>query len=173
MFERGTMETSVGILFDGLQADDGQKLAVCESLKSQGVIKPSYQLGSRLPCVIQINALAITQRNAMLQANQLLERLPTRGVYDTLYDLACLWFGDPNSRFPKFVFISGVALIAARWWQPVVQQLAVKYFGLPSSSLADFDHTMFWSGWGLVGVGLCLYVWGKSKPGSKSEKDSA
>ncbi|QDT43465.1 hypothetical protein Pan241w_35660 [Gimesia alba] len=49
MFKSGTMGTSVDILFDGIDIDNSQKNSVCEFLKTRNVIKPTYQLGQRLP----------------------------------------------------------------------------------------------------------------------------
>ncbi|MEQ1828154.1 MAG: hypothetical protein ABL921_19500 [Pirellula sp.] len=168
MFEQGTMETDVRILFDGLQADDRQKNAICESLKSQGVIEPTYQFGSLLPYFIQINASIIKRRDALFRADQFQElSSPRRGVLQTIYDLACLWWGDPSTRFPKIVFLSGIALIAAPWWQPVFQQIVLKFFKLPEGPLANFDHKMFWSGWVVVAISVCLYLWPKRNSVSK------
>ncbi|WP_145218168.1 hypothetical protein [Gimesia alba] len=78
---------------------------------------------------------------------------------ETIHAIALLWFGDPNARFAKFFAIAGVALIAAPWWQPVLQQLAVRYLGIPDPLLANADSAMFWSGWVFVVIALVLYIW--------------
>jgi len=88
------------------------------------------------------------------------ETTPRTG-WSTIYGIALLWFGDPNARFAKFFAVGGFALVAAPWWQPVLQQLAVKHLGIPDTFLANADGAMFWSGWVLIAIALGLYVWVK------------
>lgn len=88
---------------------------------------------------------------------------------NTLYRIAALWFGDPKARFAKFFVAAGVALVAARWWQPIIQQLAVRNLGIPNDFLADADSGMFWSGWVLITIGVSLYVWIKLRDTAPSQ----
>lgn len=98
MFERGTTATLVNALFNGIAIDDKQKRAICESLKDRGVIKPTYQLGQRLPYQIEILAAAVTERDNLIHDNKF-ERLK-RGL------LSSWWFG-----IPVFVFVVVAAII--------------------------------------------------------------
>ena len=82
-----------------------------------------------------------------------------RTTWDKIHGIALLWYGDPNASFAKFFAIPGVALIAAPWWQPVLQQAAVHYLDVPPNSLAEADCKLFWSGWILVVIAVCLYIW--------------
>ena len=88
-----------------------------------------------------------------------------RGILDTVYELALLWLGDPSARFAKYFAIAGTAMIAAPWWQPVVQQLAVKHLGVPDRSFHYVDQSIFWSGWVFIGIALAVYVWVKRVKG--------
>ena len=97
-FAAGTTATSVKALFDGLQLDDGQKHAICESLKARGTIKPVYQLGQRLPYQIEIHAAVITERDNTINDNKF-ERLKSNL-------LSSWWFG-----IPTFVFVVVAAII--------------------------------------------------------------
>lgn len=159
LFQSGTTQTSVNELFANMDVDNGQKHAICESLKASGAIKPTYQLGQQLPYAIQILPNVVKQHRQQQDADQVTTRETPRTAWDTIYGIAILWFGDPNARFAKFFAVAGVALIAAPWWQPVLQQLAVKYLGIPETFLANADNAMFWSGWLLIAIALGLYIW--------------
>src|SRR5690606_32403819 len=95
-----------------------------------------------------------------------------RGGWDTLYRFAVLWFGNPNSRFAKYFAIAGVTLISAPWWQPIVHHLVVRYLGVSDTFLADADQGMFWSGWVLIVISLCLYMLFSWRPASYGNAQS-
>lgn len=84
---------------------------------------------------------------------------PPADIYDMTYRIAVLWFGDPKARFAKGFVLAGIALVAAPWWQPILQKLAVQRLGIPDEFLANADTGMFWSGWGLIAIGIALYIW--------------
>ena len=98
LFEQGTTATSVQVLFNPIAIDDGQKHAICESLKNRGVIKATYQLGQRLPYQIEILAAAVTERDNLIHDNKF-DRLKSRL-------LSSWWFG-----IPVFVFVVVAAII--------------------------------------------------------------
>jgi hypothetical protein len=160
IFESGTTQTSVSTLFDGMDIDNGQKHSVCESLKSRRVINSTYQMGQKLPYFIEILPSAVEQCDRHSKPISTDAPAPApRTMWETIHAIALLWFGDPNARFAKLFAIAGVALIAAPWWQPVLQQFAVRYLGIQDTLLADADSTMFWSGWVFVAIALGLYIW--------------
>ena len=93
-----------------------------------------------------------------------------KDILDTIYKLAKLWLGDPRSRVAKLLIVAGIALIAAPWWQPIVQNLAVRHLNIDESFLANTDRTMFVSGWCLVIGGIALYAYLKRIPDTVAAK---
>lgn len=98
LFEQGTTTTSVRALLNGMAIDDGQKHAICESLKNRGIIKATYHLGQQLPYQNEILAAPVTERDNVIHDNKF-GRLKS-GL------LSSWWFG-----IPAFVFVVVAAII--------------------------------------------------------------
>ena len=70
-----------------------------------------------------------------------------------------LIFGNPETRLPKAIVFSGLAIISAPWWEPFAQQLLVKYFDLEDDSIfGNLDLYVRISGWILFVIGIWLYI---------------
>ena len=77
MFERGITLTTTRELFDGIQVDESEKHALCETLKKNSLIKATYEMGQRLPYEIEILPLVVEARDRE-QSDNKLERIKTR-----------------------------------------------------------------------------------------------
>ncbi len=190
LFESGITHISCTVLFEGMTLNNSQKYSICELLREKQLINPLFQMGQQLPYQIEIlpcvlNELPLVQTETYIDPNTGYEHRSTiisaapfepenvddsglqqRDMGSTLFQIAKLWFGDPSTRFPKYLAVAGVTLIAARWWQPVIQQLAVEKLGVDATFLANADNGMFWSGWVLICIALTLYIWIKRSPPS-------
>jgi hypothetical protein len=98
LFEQGTTATSVQALFNGMAINDGQKHAICESLKNRGIIKATYQLGQSLPYRIEILAAVVTERDNVSHDNKF-DRLKSGLLSSWLFGI------------PAFVFVVVAAII--------------------------------------------------------------
>jgi hypothetical protein len=185
MYQAGTTLTTCDVMFKGIQLDGQQKNAICKRLEENRLIKATRQLGQLLPYQIEIEPKILDElpgiqvdsyRDPVTGFESRSIILPV-GPYDPpkspdaveqprdLWSMVCylakLWFGDPAIRFAMFFAVSGVALIAAPWWQPILQEAAIKQFGLSESAFSGTEKGLFWSGWILITVAIALYVWQK------------
>jgi predicted transcriptional regulator len=90
--------------------------------------------------------------------NSKIGNVKPRTNLEIAYDAFRLWIGDPQTRIPKLIVIAGLTLIAAPWWQPILNGLAVKWLNVDQATLDRTETTLLISGWCLVMLGVYLYV---------------
>lgn len=69
-----------------------------------------------------------------------------------------LWWGNPKTRFPRFMALTGTPLITSPWWQSLVLGIASKLLDADLKMSQQTEDRTFWSGWALIAIGTGLYI---------------
>lgn len=79
-------------------------------------------------------------------------------VLEAFLSVAKLWLDNTQARIAKLLAASGIALIAAPWWQPILQKLVARHLELDLSTVNHLESTATISGWLLIFLGVVLLL---------------
>ena len=87
-----------------------------------------------------------------------MRRKSNQSRFTRLERILIICWGDPRSRIPKYLILTGLAMLANPWWLPIVYSVAIKYLELSSEPFDATQTSMTWTGWILFGIGIALYL---------------
>lgn len=83
---------------------------------------------------------------------------------DKVFEILKVWLGHHLARAANSLLLAGLALLAAPWWQPVLQTLAAKHLGISTSALVSIDTAAITTGWILLSLGIVLHLVNRLQP---------